>query len=92
MDTKGNSPTAKRARNRHKMRYWRTHDKETYECPECGRGNDEVVRFEVHHKDGNPHNGKESNLVALCQRCHYKIHDRTPPESLEEWKNRVSDL
>lgn len=90
---KGNTLEARVARNRHKYHYWRDHDRETYTCPECGRGEGEVKQFDVHHKDGNPMNGDEENLVALCRRCHNREHGRTKQtETLGEWKDRVNNL
>lgn len=79
-------------RDRHRSRYWKEHDRATYECPRCERGPESVEWFEVHHKDHDPTNGDLSNLVALCRKCHYEEHGRTPPESLSEWKERVEDL
>ena len=86
---RGNSPEALRSRGRHRKRYWRENDRDEYECPRCGRGMDEVHSFEVHHIDRNPLNGDKENLVALCRECHYREHGRSPPESLEEWKERI---
>lgn len=87
----GNSSEAKRTRTRHKNQYWSEREREEYECPHCGRGFEEVERFEVHHRDGNPLNGDSDNLVALCRECHYREHDREPPESLEQWKQRINN-
>lgn len=56
----------KRARSRHRTRFWNDHDKATYRCPTCGRGEELVRHFEVHHIDGNPLNGDDENLIALC--------------------------
>lgn len=61
-------------RARHRERYWNEHDEESYTCPDCGRGKDEVSEFQVHHKDGNPTNGDGENLVALCKECHHDRH------------------
>jgi 5-methylcytosine-specific restriction endonuclease McrA len=60
----------------HRDRFWGDHDKSDYQCPGCGRGSDEVTRFEVHHRDGDVHNGDTDNLIALCRSCH---HDRHGP-------------
>ena len=35
------------------------------------------VVLHVHHKDRNPSNNRESNLVCLCLRCHRAKHGRT---------------
>lgn len=77
----------KRAHGRHSDRFWESRNREEYHCPKCGRGVDDIDRFEVHHIDRNPLNGHPLNLVALCRRCHYIIHGRTPPQSLEQWKS-----
>lgn len=52
----------------------------------------DVVDFEIHHIDGDPTNGDEENLVAVCRSCHYREHDRTPPTDLESWKEGFLDL
>lgn len=83
----------KQARSRHTNRYWQNHDKETYLCPDCGRGIESVWRFEVHHIDENPLNGDPDNLIALCFECHRRRHGQEPKrESLEDWKGRIEDL
>lgn len=55
----------------HTRWFWREHDKESYECPECGT---DEGPFDVHHKDFEVGNGAMSNLVALCEDCHNEIH------------------
>jgi 5-methylcytosine-specific restriction endonuclease McrA len=79
------------ARSKHTKRFWAERDKEDYTCPCCGRGHDEVDQFEVHHIDGDPTNGDESNLKALCRRCHYQENGREPPRSLDQWKADFSE-
>ena len=79
------------ARSKHRYRFWGERDREDYTCPRCGRGHDDVFQFEIHHIDGDPTNGNESNLVALCRRCHYQEHDREPPRSLDQWKADFSE-
>lgn len=54
--------------------FWSEHDRETYTCPECGRGIEEVTQFQVHHKDENRRNNDLDNLVGLCRRCHHDLH------------------
>ena len=61
-------------RQKHRERYWNEHDKQSYTCPDCGGGLEEVSEFQVHHKDGNPTNGDPENLVALCKECHHDRH------------------
>lgn len=51
--------------------YWTKHDRESYECPDCGRVEDEIEgRFEVHHKNGEPMDNRPENRVGLCRACH----------------------
>lgn len=77
----------KNARRIAKQKFWREHDRESYVCPGCGSETGGVEWWEVHHKDGDPMNNDIENLVALCRTCHYREHDRTPPRSLDEWKD-----
>jgi len=64
--------------------FWDSHEKDEYECPDCGRRSQDVVQFEVHHSDGNPYNNDPENLVALCKACHAIREDRKPaPDSIE---------
>src|SRR3989338_7439916 len=39
-------------------------------CAICG----EVEGLHIHHKDKNPTNNREDNLIVLCGVCHKKIH------------------
>lgn len=51
--------------------YWEEHNRATYQCPDCGRTEDEVQgRFEVHHKNGEPMDNRPENQVGLCRLCH----------------------
>ncbi len=45
-------------------------------CEQCGHGHepDAGYTLTVHHIDGDPQNNALWNLVALCQRCHLKLH------------------
>lgn len=68
-----------------RKKWWETHDKETYECPDCGRTNDhpEFRQWEVHHINGEP-----GNVVALCQKCHNVRHGAERKSiSVEWWKD-----
>ena len=38
------------------------------------------LRPHIHHKDKNPKNNKESNLVLLCPNCHSKQHIKDKPK------------
>jgi len=78
------------ARQKHREFYWVCMDKESYQCPDCGRECDDVNRFEVHHIDGNPLNGLPENLIALCKRCHLWRHgdeQNLSAYTLNEWKS-----
>lgn len=60
-----------RSRKLARQRYWNEHNKDTYQCPDCGRRRDEIVgEFQVHHKSGNPHDNRLEKLVGLCGYCH----------------------
>jgi len=66
--------------------YWENHDKDTYECPDCGRTEDEIVGgFEVHHKNGEPMDNRPENQVGLCPLCHNLREGKKP--SIEQIKN-----
>lgn len=39
-------------------------------CEVCGS----TTNIDVHHKDSNPNNNDENNLLLVCRRCHMKIH------------------
>lgn len=53
-------------------------------CEHCGHTHDPATGhcLTVHHLDLNPANCKESNLVALCQKCHLHIQARYIPGQL----------
>lgn len=64
---------------KHKDRYppqWnlianRIKQKAGYKCQHCGKHHDPPqVILTVHHKDGNTTNNNDSNLIALCRKCH----------------------
>lgn len=44
-----------------------------YICRREGRITGAAV---VHHRDGNPHNNNENNLMSLCRDCHERLHKR----------------
>lgn len=51
--------------------YWKKHDRDSYKCPDCGRGEADVVGgFEVHHQNGEPMDNRPENHVGLCRLCH----------------------
>lgn len=80
-----------RPRRGHTEKFWQSHDKSTYTCPECGRGIKEVSRFEVHHIDEHPSNGSDGNLIALCRDCHWGKHDIKPGRRQGQWTERFFD-
>ena len=47
-------------------------ERDGYKCSECGikEWNSKKIVLEVEHKDGNPYNNKEDNIVFLCPNCH----------------------
>lgn len=46
-----------------------------FRCTRCGRGG----QLDAHHAHGYPRLGREDprELVALCRRCHDRVHGRT---------------
>lgn len=69
--------------------WWSQHNRDEYVCPDCGRGNDRVIEFHIHHIDGDPLNNNPENLIGLCNRCHSWRHNTGPTLSgldVEEWK------
>lgn len=80
-----------RSRRLARESYWETHDRDTYECPDCGRGGDEIRgRFEVHHKNGEPLDNRPENRVALCRVCHNLREDKKP--SIKEIRHLRSQV
>jgi hypothetical protein len=80
---------ARQGRERAREWFWSEHDRQDYECPDCGRGIDRVTGFDVHHIDEDPTNNDPDNLIGLCHRCHiWRHHDgpTLPGLDLEEWK------
>lgn len=47
-------------------------DREDRRCLMCGQ----TQQLIVHHKDGNKDHNELANLIALCRRCHPKVHSR----------------
>ena len=54
----------------------RVKQKAGWKCRICGRPHRKDIPDQVlttHHRDGNPANCEESNLVAACARCHLRL-------------------
>jgi 5-methylcytosine-specific restriction endonuclease McrA len=56
--------------------YWAEGDFYPFETrfPKIDSGVTQVV-LQVHHKDRNPSNNRDSNLICLCLRCHKAKHE-----------------
>lgn len=77
-------------KNRHRAlarkMFWKAHDQASYQCPDCDRRKADLLRpFEIHHKNGDPMDNSETNLVGLCRPCHNLREGKKP--SLDEIKN-----
>jgi hypothetical protein len=79
-----------------RKRYWNEHDKSRYECPDCGRSEEQIHgTFEVHHQNGNAYDNRLENLIAVCGLCHAIRENRKPggaviQTALRELKTRQS--
>jgi len=54
----------------------RIKDKAGWFCQVCGFPHSKSIpgrTLTVHHKDGDPMNCSDENLIAACQRCHLKM-------------------
>lgn len=56
--------------------------------PMCEGKSCKHVAFLVHHKDKNPRNNSQDNLMSVCTPCHERIHaqDRFAPRGPKEAK------
>jgi len=72
--------------------FWSRHDRESYECPDCGRTEPEAIReFEVHHKNGNTQDNRDENLIGLCRPCHNLREEKKPSvEEIRHLRSQVS--
>lgn len=74
--------------------FWDHHDRANYECPDCGRTEDECLEpFEVHHESGVPVDNSPENLIALCRPCH-NIREGKKPSLAEiaNLRNQINGL
>lgn len=53
------------------MRIRYMHENRIKECATCKKHTKDL---QVHHKDVNPKNNVDSNLVVLCHSCHVRLH------------------
>ena len=75
-------------RARDRKRWWEIHDREAYICPDCGRGNDKIDEWHVHHVGQQP--GK---IVGLCRTCHHVRHGADRKSiNLHAWKEEFLEL
>jgi len=80
-----------RSRRLAREAYWEKHDRDTYECPDCGRTQGEIQGvFEVHHKNGEPMDNRPENQIALCRLCHNLREGKKP--SLQHIERLRSEL
>ena len=77
-----------RSRRLARERYWQEHDKEQYECPDCGRQEADIVgTFHVHHKSNTPYDNRMNELVGLCGFCHRLRENKKPKlERIERFR------
>jgi len=62
---------ANRSRHIARERYWETHEKGSYVCPDCGRREEQIVdTFHVHHQSKDPYDNRLDSLIGLCGFCH----------------------
>src|SRR4028118_1718853 len=48
--------------------------RQNHSCARCGLKTTSEERVNLHHKDGNHHNWKPTNLVVLHESCHDYLH------------------
>src|SRR5215831_6336561 len=61
-------------------------------CQRCGieRTQFNLVRLEIHHKDGNPTNNDPSNIEFLCRKCHMITDGRIVRYNSDKWKSCIN--
>lgn len=89
------SDVSNKSRRLARERYWSEHEKSSYTCPDCGRGESEIVgTFQVHHKTGTPHDNRMESLVGLCGACHRLRENKKPSikriEKLRDHDHEIS--
>jgi 5-methylcytosine-specific restriction endonuclease McrA len=55
-------------------------------CQNCGsflKG----LKPHIHHKNGNPRDNKQSNLILVCPNCHSKLHREMKPKTHRKLSN-----
>jgi hypothetical protein len=74
-------------------RYWEENDRDSYNCPDCGRTEEGIEgSFEVHHINGEPLDNRVENHVALCRLCHNLREDKKPSvKSIEKLRDFVHE-
>lgn len=61
-----------------------------WQCEKCGIAHNKYIRghvLTVHHKDCNPANNSDGNLIALCAECHLREHARIRARIEKKKKN-----
>lgn len=80
-----------RSRKLARQMFWEEHNRERYECPDCGRRETDLLNtFEVHHKDEQSMNNQPENHIALCRPCHNLREGKKP--SIKEIRNLRNSL
>jgi len=72
----------------------RIKNKANWKCQICGTApsNKQGKTLGVHHKDGDPINNNDSNLIALCQPCHLREQIKLQPYIQRKAKEKEGQL
>lgn len=83
-----------RSRKLARQSYWGRYDRDSYQCPDCGRGESEIPgQFEVHHQNGEPMDNRPENQVGLCRLCHNLREGKKPSiAQIRDLRDNVSVL
>lgn len=58
----------------------RIKEKANYTCQHCkNKHKPPKVILTVHHRDGDPTNNADTNLIALCRKCHLREQTKLQP-------------